>query len=102
MRSGRLKFGRPEASSSSDGVHEVSEGACTENATATSSHSRVRLGRSFTEGDEFGLMCEAATGLGRSAAAARASAVQALIATAVADHDRAAVGAAWGVCLGLE
>src|SRR4051812_46894718 len=42
--------------------------------------------------------CPAAT----SAAAARAAAVQALVAGAVADHDRAAFGAARGVLLDLE
>src|SRR5215212_3312536 len=38
----------------------------------------------------------------RSTAAARGAAVQALVAAAVADHDRAAFGAARGVLLDLE
>ena len=37
-----------------------------------------------------------------SAAAGGAPAVQALVAAAVADHDRAAFGARWGIRLGLE
>src|SRR6478735_908630 len=41
-------------------------------------------------------------GDGASAAAARRSAVEALVAGPVADHDRAAVHAAGGVGLGLE